>query len=65
MKRVVKKSQDIVPGDWYDEEEVIGVKSWGFAVDIRLRGDRVRFLAYDESVIVTTDAIEILSPLPK
>jgi hypothetical protein len=60
MKRVIKKSQDVLPGDWYDEEEVIGVKDWGFAVDLRLRSDVVKTLAYDESVVVTVSAIEVI-----
>jgi hypothetical protein len=60
MKRVIKKSQDVLPGDWYDEEEVIGVKDWGFAVDLRLRSDVVKMLAYDESVVVTVSAIEVI-----
>lgn len=64
MRRVIKKSQDILPGDWFDEEEVIGVKDWGFAVDIRLRGGHVEMLEHDAKVVVETDAIEVLPPPP-
>lgn len=60
MKRVIKKAQDVMPGDWYEEEEVIGVKNWEFAVDLRLRSGRVRMLSYDERVIVVTNVIEVI-----
>ncbi len=62
MKPPFKNIEEVVPGDWYDEEEIVAVKNWGFAVDLHLRSGRVKM--FESGVIIliipAANAVEVI-----
>lgn len=62
MQPTIKKIEKVIPGDWYDEEQVIAVKNWDFAVDLHFRDGRVKMFESGVYVLViaANEAIEVI-----
>ena len=61
MQSITKKVEKVVPGDWYDEREVIGVKDWTFAVDLHFRDGMKMFESgVLVSVVPAAEAIDVI-----